>query len=282
VFRELHRVLRDDGLIWLNLGDKRANDAKLRTGLAPRTLAGVPWRVALALINDVDERGRPHWALLNEVIWHKLEALPEPARDRLTLDHEHLFLFAKADARHYFDRDAIAEPASLLSRPRGTGRTPKALKAPRETRANGRFGGATNRRVATRNARTVWPLRNERSHSPHYAWFPAELAARCLLASTAPQACGACATPYRRQVREEIDNQDVIHRITTGWAPGCRCGVAHTQPCRVLDPFAGSGTVLAVAEQHEGVATGIDLSPAYEELIDERTSVVQLALGGMW
>jgi hypothetical protein len=83
------------------------------------------------------------------------------------------------------------------------------------------------------------------------------------------------------QVCEEVRGE-VIHRITTGWAPGCRCGVAEMQPCRVLDPFVGSGTVLAIAEQHGCVAMGIDLCPAYEDLIDERTAAVQLALGGMW
>lgn len=302
VFRELHRVLRDDGVVWLNLGDKRANDAKwggghtgarknkhsrqgreprarLRTGLAPGTLAGVPWRVALALIDDVDERGRPRWALLNEVIWHKREAMPERVTKRLTTAHEPVFLLAKAGAAHYFDALAIAEPASVLSRPRGTGRTDAGEAAP-EVRANARFRAATTRLVATRNARTVWPLGNERSRSPHRARFPTELAARCLLASTAPEACGACGAPYRRQVREELRGE-VLHRVTTGWSPSCRCGVAETQPCRVLDPFAGSGTVLAVAEQHGRAATGIDLCPAYEALIDARVAAVQLAMGGL-
>lgn len=128
VFREVRRVLRDDGTLWLNLGDSYANDGKWGgktggkgaylpdetrercgrekriTGLKPKDLIGQPWRVAFALQED-------GWWLRQEIIWAKKNPMPESARDRFTKAHEHVFLLSKSE-RYYFDFDAVQEPAS--------------------------------------------------------------------------------------------------------------------------------------------------------------------------
>ena len=126
VFREVRRVLRDDGTLWLNLGDSYANDAKWggssgeknaycttggegfrsrrSTGLKPKDLIGIPWRVAFALQAD-------GWYLRQDIIWHKPNPMPESVTDRCTKAHEYVFLLTKS-ARYYYDADAIAEKAS--------------------------------------------------------------------------------------------------------------------------------------------------------------------------
>ena len=130
VFREVRRVLRDDGTLWLNLGDSYANDSKwggssggkrvkaLRgdtgigrgkkeTGLKSKDLIGVPWRVAFALQAD-------GWYLRQDIIWHKPNPMPESVRDRCTKAHEYIFMLSKS-ARYYYDADAIAEPLASTS-----------------------------------------------------------------------------------------------------------------------------------------------------------------------
>jgi DNA modification methylase len=123
IFREARRVLRDDGTLWLNMGDsynqgpkgqgslltrrgKRVgpNRSNHQIGLKPKDLIGLPWRVAFALQAD-------GWWLRTEIIWHKKNPMPESVRDRPTRAHEYLFLFAKS-ARYYYDAAAIQEPAS--------------------------------------------------------------------------------------------------------------------------------------------------------------------------
>lgn len=132
VFRLVWRVLRDDGTLWLNLGDSYANDTKWggqtsgkhagrlhgdsgigrrrhQTGLPSKSLMGIPWRVAFALQDD-------GWVLRNDIIWSKPNPMPESVTDRCTRSHEYLFLFAKSES-YYFDQAAIAEPVQRNDRP---------------------------------------------------------------------------------------------------------------------------------------------------------------------
>jgi DNA modification methylase len=175
VFREVRRVLRDDGVLWLNLGDTYATaggdhggrvdnqpgvgarrvfeadagDKSVRRpppGLKAKDLVGIPWRVALCLRDD-------GWWLRSEIIWHKPTAMPESVSDRPTRAHEQVFLLAKS-ASYYYDANAIRESAV------GT---------------DGR-----------RNVRSVWTIQAEPCSEAHFAVFPSALVSRCLLAGSRP------------------------------------------------------------------------------------------------
>jgi DNA modification methylase len=171
VFREVRRVLKDDGTLWLNLGDSYARtggtDRKVsetaqvgstrntlqqiqnRTttaaqfGAKEKDLLGIPWRVAFALQAD-------GWYLRSDIIWHKPNPMPESVTDRPTKAHEYVFLLSKS-TRYFYDAEAIAEQAELN----------------------------------TRNARTVWPIATKPFKGAHFATMPSELAERCIKAGSA-------------------------------------------------------------------------------------------------
>lgn len=251
VFSEVRRVLRDDGTLWLVMGDgyavsgrggasgrsnmrggrshqdaaKDARDAlgsrSRATGLPPKSLLGVPWRLAFALQDD-------GWILRQEIIWHKPTAMPESVKDRPTRAHDTLFLFARAGA-YYYDAKAIAEPVTGNAHPRGNGENPKARTGdPSFVRQNASFARAVSGLVEQRNARSVWTIPAEPIPDEHYAAYPSALAAKCILA-------------------------------------GCPLGGL------VLDPFIGTGTTGMVAEQLGRRWFGIELVPANAAIIKKRT-----------
>lgn len=241
VFAEVHRVLRADGTLWLNIGDSYAATGKsgggqqgkrwanagakavgprggawspAPDGYKPKDLLGIPWRLAFAL----QDWG---WYLRQEIIWHKGNPMPESVRDRCTKAHETVFMLTKSP-RYYFNAEAIAEPAA------GTGGGASFGK--QKIDASGTRGQSrTYERpaYATRNARSVWKINTRSYHGAHFAVMPEALALRCILASS-------------------------------------------LAGDTVLDPFAGSGTTLSVAVREFRRAVGIELNPAYLPLIDER------------
>lgn len=166
VFREVRRVLRDDGVLWLNLGDSYAGNnsrasqngragfgnpregvfARTGEGLKTKDLVGIPWEVALALRND-------GWYLRQDIIWHKPNPLPESVKDRCTKAHEYIFLLSKSQT-YYFDYEAIREPA--------IGATDDGLK----------------------NKRSVWTVPVRPYKGSHFATFPPELIRPCILAGS--------------------------------------------------------------------------------------------------
>jgi site-specific DNA-methyltransferase (adenine-specific) len=174
-FREARRVLRDDGTLWLNLGDKFIGGA----------LAGLPWRVALALVDD-------GWTLRSDIIWHKPNAMPHPVKTRPTTDHEYLFLMSKTRNSYYYDADAVREPHvtfSENSKMRGgrghfgkKGGTPEAGK----NNGNGNLHDARWDQAfhpLGRNKRTVWSVALGKFREAHFAVFPDKLVEPCILAS---------------------------------------------------------------------------------------------------
>lgn len=177
VFAEVRRILRDDGTLWLNLGDSYAIPRNANT-LKPKDLAGIPWRVALALQDD-------GWYLRQDIIWHKPNPMPESIRDRCTKAHEYLFLLAKSE-RYRFDADSIAEPAKYA------GRVVKASNP--ETAKNGQKGefGATSAGFTqhdtivgdTRNRRSVWTVAAKPYRGAHFAVMPEQLVEPCILAGS--------------------------------------------------------------------------------------------------
>jgi site-specific DNA-methyltransferase (adenine-specific) len=255
VFREVRRVLRDDGTLWLNMGDSynartsapsRASPRtdvdvgrwqdESRVGqpggtnhgeLKPKDLVGMPWRLALALQDD-------GWYLRSEIIWEKPTCLPESVQDRPTRSHEHVFLLAKSE-RYFYDADAVKEPVTGGAQPRGM-RRPTAKNAVAGVRANTSFYDATPNLVQRRNLRSVWSICSRAYRGAHFATFPPELPERCIRAGSRPG--------------------DLV-----------------------LDPFAGSGTTLMVARDLGRDYLGIELNPHYRPLIEERVHRAEVVAG---
>jgi DNA modification methylase len=225
VFREVRRVLKDDGTLWLNLGDSYAgstmiggnnginasggdsgfkiqrqfNKPRQLSGLKTKDLIGIPWRVAFALQAD-------GWYLRSDIIWHKPNPMPESVTDRPTKAHEYLFLLAKSE-RYYYDAEAIKEPVSLSSMERA--------KYSRVGHAKDVYGdGITNLRnpktdeasrqreieSGVRNKRTVWTFATLPTPDAHFATFPIEIPQTCISAGCPPNGvtldpfAGSCTT----------------------------------------------------------------------------------------
>lgn len=318
VFREVRRVLRSDGVLWLNLGDSYASKTKgsggpseiqpinrgsrftpvtfdiSSAGLKPKDLIGIPWRVAFALQED-------GWWLRCDVIWAKPKCLPESVTDRPTRSHEYVFLLAKNE-RYFYDADAIREPHSEASIRRwGKGgedtNNTKYDKDELNTGVGNLRNGSNPLNPSGRNKRSVWWIATEPFPESHFAVFPEELPRLCILAGTSPMACPKCGAPWKRIVgREKNPNRDVEHErrinaertgrrdgkvpgpsgqldrtYTIGFAPACTCvGNDGSGKCVVLDPFAGSGTTLLVAQRLGRNSIGIELNPDYCEIAKRR------------
>jgi site-specific DNA-methyltransferase (adenine-specific) len=175
IFDEVKRVLKEDGTLWLNLGDKYIDG----------NLAGLPWKLALAL----KQRG---WILRSDIIWYKPNAMPSSVKNRPTTDHEYIFLFAKS-LKYYYDADAIREPHvtfSENSKMRGgrnhlgkKGGTPEQGKnAGNSNLHNGRWDQAFHPKG--RNKRTVWEVPLSKFRDAHFAVFPEQLIEPCILAGS--------------------------------------------------------------------------------------------------
>ena len=230
VFREVKRVLRNDGTLWLNLGDTYSRlpekgdntgwgkhsaipdllpgHARQTGGLPPKNLVGIPWLVAFALQAD-------GWYLRSDIIWEKSNPMPESVTDRPTRAHEYLFLLTKSE-HYYYDNEAIKEEASKKSHPRGDGVNPKAGK--NETsglrravgfnqrwmvKQNASFSAAVTGLVEKRNKRDVWTIGSEPTPEAHFATFPTELVRTCILAGTSERGvCATCGAPLERVVEQ--------------------------------------------------------------------------------
>ena len=251
VFREVRRVLRDDGTVWLNLGDSYARaggwsnnngldgvkrgegnrarsnmtgeggaSQKLAEGLKSKDLIGIPWRVAFALQAD-------GWYLRQDIIWHKPNPMPESVRDRCTKAHEYIFLLSKSE-RYYWDAEAMKEPSA--------GRTDMG-KMNRIGRLNegGEWSSPEPQEKATRNRRSVWTVATKPYKGAHFATFPPDLIRPCILA-------------------------------------GC------PKDGTVLDPFGGSGTTALVAVEEGRKAVLCELNTDYIALAHKRLEGLQLRI----
>jgi DNA modification methylase len=240
VFREVRRVLADDGTVWLNLGDsyigqiqppgteKQSSNRGASTalgfingGLPSKNLVGIPWRVAFALQAD-------GWYLRSDIIWSKPNPMPESVTDRPTKAHEYIFLLSKA-ARYYYDAEAIKD---------------RSVDAPGKSRGGSLARAGTDKFIAanahrgdvpvsdgTANKRSVWHIATQPYPEAHFATFPEALIEPCILA-------------------------------------GSRIGDT------VLDPFNGSGTTGVVAIRHQRNYVGIELNKAYITLARKRIGAV--------
>lgn len=317
IFREVRRVLKPTGTVWLNLGDsytsggRRTRDPgtnkirealrdvdrpSLPPGLKPKDLVGIPWRVAFALQAD-------GWYLRSDIVWAKLNPLPESVQDRPTRSHEYLFLLAKRE-RYFYDSIGTKEPCQsgqsdirkmLESLPRIGGKH-KTLFDP-QAKASAATNIGRHRAVGSpfgRNRRSVWLLATAPYRGAHFATFPPALVEPCLRAGSSERGCCPhCGGPWRREVsvsyinpggrrtngprslQRRGESPGFAVRLerqtqTTGWRPACSCAPAEPVPCTVLDPFAGSGTTLMVAQRLGRHAVGIELNKEYAALIRKR------------
>ena len=267
VFREVKRVLREDGTVWLNLGDSYAGSgkgawnttdvqkeiyvpkpcgpqSKCRTpGSKPKDLIGIPWRVAFALQAD-------GWYLRQDIIWSKPNPMPESVTDRCTKSHEYIFLLSKSP-KYYFDAESISESCSDSSLKRyaqdiknqsGSSRQPGKTNGPMKAVLPRYVGkkytenpdifyrtksGRAYDPRPRRNKRDVWVIPTQPFSGAHFATYPEELVRTCILA-------------------------------------GCPVGGT------VLDPFSGSGTTGKVSYDLGRQYIGIELNPDYVELSQKR------------
>ena len=249
VFREVRRVLRDDGTLWLNLGDSYASggvnrqgkgsnsldagrfdfDCRVEShgisrglapGFKPKDLVGIPWRVAFALQAD-------GWYLRQDIIWSKPNPMPESVTDRCTKAHEYIFLMSK-NAKYFYDYEAVKEAGTERPRKKeGAGGSAVECKK----RGYDNYMGTTG----TRNRRSVWTVTTAPFKDAHFAVFPPKLIEPCILA-------------------------------------GCPKGGT------VLDPFMGSGTTLYVAKERGRKGVGIELNEQYIEIAMKRLKQEVLAL----
>ncbi len=228
VFREVRRVLRDDGTLWLNIGDSYSGDKsagrndtermygteesrsglkarsglKVRSGLKPKDLVGIPWMLAFALRAD-------GWYLRQEIIWHKPNPMPESVTDRCTKAHESLFLLTKKP-RYFYDADAVREEQSENTHARypKDGPTPPAKAGSKELERPG-YEGWRETTPETwlphgRNRRSVWTIPTAPFSKAHFATFPPKLVEPCILAGTSMKGCcPECGAPWKRIVKKD-------------------------------------------------------------------------------
>jgi DNA modification methylase len=256
LFKEVWRVLRDDGTIWVNLGDCYASGGwgngcsdrigRSRTysqrekltgwrgypkGLKHKDLVGIPWRFAFAMQSA-------GWYLRSSIIWEKPNVLPESVTDRPTKSYEYVFLMSK-EPQYYYDADAVKVPSSPNTHERGQRVRTKIDKANKKNnRANASFLQNIGGVVKMRNLRDVWTIPNRPFKEAHFSTFPPKLAKLCILA-------------------------------------GCPAGEV------VLDPFIGSGTSCAVAKKFGRKSIGIDLKPEFLEMAKRRVRQDVLDLEGL-
>lgn len=240
IFREVRRVLRPDGTLWVNIGDSYATRSgnqpptntrnscghttkKPPSGYKYKDMIGIPWQLAFALRAD-------GWYLRQDIIWNKPNCMPEAVKDRCTKSHEYLFLLAKSE-HYYFDAQAIREPATSK---KGNARTFRGGGAYTGGRTHDNSAqvkreshGNVENQTGHRNKRDVWTISTNGFRGAHFAVFPEKLVEPCILA-------------------------------------GCPAGGL------VLDPFMGSGTTGVVAKRLGRDFVGVEINPDYVEMATAR------------
>jgi len=240
VFREVRRTLKDDGTLWLNLGDSyNTTQAGNKTwgdgvgsnkqyakgiipkkrnktlGLKPKDLVGIPWRVAFALQQD-------GWYLRQDIIWHKPNPMPESVTDRCTKSHEYIFLMSKS-ANYYYDAESIKEKTITNDNINRDRETTRLNNTPGRTRME----GLKTNNYEKRNKRSVWKINTKPYKEAHFAVFPEKLPELCIKAGS--------------------KEGDIV-----------------------LDPFFGSGTTGFVAQRLYRKWIGIELNPEYIKIANKR------------
>lgn len=304
ILREVKRVLRKDGTLWLNIGDGYNNNSGFcrsskewqrggrKSGSADKKLfkhkyikqkdlIGIPWRVAFAL----QENG---WYLRCDIIYSKTNIMPDGAKDRPTRSHEYIFLLSKSK-KYFYDYYAVLEDTKdRPSRVQGFGANEQ----------HGTFRQDQDRtfeHYGKRNKRSVWHTSVSSFKGKHYATFSQELIDPCVASSTSQKGCCIkCGSPWKRifdKVRVEIDKKyspkkmtEIINffpemeekkeyqlqLIEKGWEKQCDCNTHKTKPCIILDPFSGMATTGVVALKYNQNYVGIEINKEYLEMSRRR------------
>lgn len=301
IFREVKRVLRDDGTLWINLGDL----------IKLKDLVGIPWRVAFALQAD-------GWYLRCDIIWNKPNPMPESVYDRPTKSHEYIFQFSKSQ-KYFFDQEAVKEDVTGNAHARGNGVNPKSriptgwdassgghnhlrghynnnvarLHIPKQ---NESFAAACCGLVGKRNIRSVWTIPTQGFKEAHFATFPERLPELCIKAGTSEKGCcPECGAPWVRItektkcVARKVSSphaavpgqrahslfiserhEDPPQVVTIGWQPSCSHNYNHNPiPCTVLDLFTGSGRTGVVASKLNRNFIGVEIKPEYLKMTEQ-------------
>lgn len=276
VFREVRRVLKDDGTLWLNLGDTYAANRGYQVpdnkhvdvgnkkgmkasafGLKPKDLIGIPWMVAFALRAD-------GWYLRSEIIWAKTNPMPESVKDRPTKSHEQIFLFSKSP-KYFYDYDAILEPANY------DGRKDTVMKGSKKYK-DGSYLANGNANSLSVKGRERWRFKNlqEDGQKPNTIHEK--------------RAAGLKDEVYA------VRNKRDVWTVSTKSYSGAHFATFPTEliePCvlagskegdTILDPFNGSGTTGEVSIKYRRLYIGCELNPKYVKLTHERLSQIQPVL----
>lgn len=261
VLRQVRRLLKNSGALWLNLGDSFSKH--ISQGAPRGSLLLVPQRVALALAAD-------GWVIRNVVVWSKPSPLPQSAKDRLSPTYE-VVIFATKERRYFFDLDAIRIPHRSAHRgrvaPRERGRRYQGGNTGLgRLKAAGRVGNARGK-----NPGDVWTIPTAIDRLGHQATFPAGLIERPILATCPEQICVQCDRAWTRptRIRSRRTNEGMRHTREVGELRRCRC-FAPSRPGVVLDPFMGTGTAALAAERLGRDWLGVELNPEYVKLAKRR------------
>lgn len=294
VFREVRRALRNDGTLWLNIGDSYAgcsipgggdptigrrkfgqktyNKKTVPAGLKPKDMVGIPWMVAFALRSD-------GWYLRSDIIWHKPNPMPESVKDRPTKAHEYLFLLSKSQ-KYYYDAESIKEPAVYSGTNNGVG-----------------FGHGTdkeNRNRSRINIPSGWDT-GKGSHGSFHGNGRAKPDKCCSFKRKVKESPPPGQPNNHREDRQDISYSGTRNKRTVWTVPTHPFPEAHfatfppklIEPCIlagcpeggiVLDPFMGSGTTAMVSAELSRNYIGIELNPNYIKIAEKRLSAVQVRL----
>jgi DNA modification methylase len=297
VFDEVKRVLREDGSLWLNLGDTYDD----------KDLQQIPARVAL----ELQSRG---WILRNRVTWAKPNPMPQSVKDRLNDTTEAVFHFVK-NKDYWYDLDAIRQPYDKSS-------VKQAERRENNNMANGGYGGQKTgnhnesgglhddsqpwdhwMNASGKNPGDVFKVTTKPFPEAHFAVYPPELCEKPLKATCPPTVCAECGSPYEREVNviktkeqedyeERVESEEAVRELknqekanhgghsgkhlppnkreTKGWNPNCNCDTDATESGIALDPFAGAGTTLLKAKELGRKFVGIELNPEYADMARAR------------
>lgn len=253
VCRQMARVLKPHGALWLNLGD--AISRHHRYGAAPKSLLLGPERLVLALTQE------DGWILRNKVVWAKSNPMPSSVTDRLTMSWEIVYLLVRSPS-YYFDLDAIREPHSSQPARHEAATVPRGqdwagpLAASRGGLSRMKAAGQVGHPLG-KNPSDVWREATSSYRGAHFATFPPAIARRPILATCPPLVCTGCGKP----------------RVETATAAAVRCSCPSatlTRPGVTLDPFFGAGTVGLVAEDLGRDWLGVELNSDYVAMADAR------------
>jgi site-specific DNA-methyltransferase (adenine-specific) len=284
VMAEVARVIKDEGSVWLNLGDTYSRHAK--HGALPKSLLLGPERLLLGLIED-------GWVVRNKLVWAKPNPMPASVRDRLSCTWEPMYLLVRSRS-YFFDLDAVRmapTEGTTRKKPSG-GRRGRPAKYDSGSSARPHWSGplagdnaglSAMKRAGRsshplgKNPGDVWTLPTAAYHGAHFATFPEGLVERPLLAGCPERTCRSCGTAWRRPPLQQRLGSLAVRAVVR---KSCACAKRDWQPGLVLDPFMGAGTVGVVAERLGRRWLGIELSQEFVGLAEQRIATARAERDG--